>query len=79
MAALARQDTSIFPFSSPHIFCLEEKNVDGAAGRNRPFPEEKKMAMRKFAELPETDYQKTEPFIIPRGQNNILVLITSNK
>ena len=37
-------------------------------------PEEKKLAMRKFAELPETDYQKTEPFIIPRGQNNILVL-----
>ena len=32
-----------FPkFSSPHIFCLEEKNVDGAAGRNRPFPEEEK-------------------------------------
>ena len=44
MAALARQDISIFPFSSPQIFCLEEKNVDGAAGRNRPFPEEKKMA-----------------------------------
>lgn len=34
--------------------------------------EEKKQAMRQ--KLPESDYQKCEPFIIPKGQNNILVL-----
>lgn len=37
-------------------------------------PEEKKLAMRQLIELPESDYSKIEPFIIPKGQNNILVL-----
>ena len=36
--------------------------------------EEKKLAMRQISELPESDYSKLEPFIIPKGQNNILVL-----
>ena len=35
--------------------------------------EEKKQAMSKF-HLPESDYSKINPFIIPKGQNNILVL-----
>lgn len=35
---------------------------------------EKKQFMAKKFELPESDYEKTEPFIIPKGQNNILVL-----
>lgn len=34
--------------------------------------EEKKQFMLK--KLPESDYQKCEPFIIPKGQNNILIL-----
>jgi hypothetical protein len=34
--------------------------------------QEKKQSMLK--KLPESDYQKCEPFIIPKGQNNILVL-----
>jgi len=37
-------------------------------------PEEKKLAMLKKIELPQSDYSKIDPFIIPRGQNNILVL-----
>lgn len=35
---------------------------------------EKKKAMKKTFELPESDYSKTELFIIPKGQNNILIL-----
>ena len=34
--------------------------------------EEKKNFIKK--KLPESDYQKCEPFIIPKGQNNILIL-----
>jgi predicted phosphodiesterase len=34
----------------------------------------KKQFMRKKIELPESDYEKCEPFIIPKGQNRILVL-----
>jgi len=34
--------------------------------------QEKKDAINKT--LPESDYQKLEPFIIPKGQNNILIL-----
>jgi len=34
--------------------------------------EEKKNFIRK--KLPESDYEKCEPFIIPKGQNNILIL-----
>ena len=53
--------------------CESKKNskVSPTAVRT---PEEKKLAMRGISELPESDYQKTEAFIIPRGQNNILVL-----
>ena len=36
--------------------------------------ETKKKFMSKKFELPETDYSKIEPFIIPKGQNNILIL-----
>jgi hypothetical protein len=36
--------------------------------------ENKKQFMSKKFELPESDYQKCEPFIIPKGQNNILLL-----
>jgi len=35
---------------------------------------QRKLAMSKKYELPESDYQKLEPFIIPKGQNNILIL-----
>lgn len=35
---------------------------------------EKKQFMKKKFELPESDYQKIEPFYIPKGQNNVLVL-----
>ena len=34
--------------------------------------DEKKQAMSK--KIPESDYSKCEPFIIPKGQNNILIL-----
>jgi predicted phosphodiesterase len=34
----------------------------------------KKQFMKKTIELPESDYEKCEPFIIPKGQNRILVL-----
>lgn len=34
----------------------------------------KKQFMKKTFDLPESDYEKTEPFYIPKGQNNILVL-----
>ena len=34
----------------------------------------KKQFMKRKFELPESDYEKTEAFIIPKGQNNILVL-----
>jgi len=34
----------------------------------------KKQFMKRNFELPESDYQKTENFIIPKGQNNILIL-----
>jgi predicted phosphodiesterase len=34
----------------------------------------KKQFMRKTIDLPESDYEKCEPFIIPKGQNRILVL-----
>lgn len=34
----------------------------------------KKQFMAKKFELPESDYQKIEPFYIPKGQNNILIL-----
>lgn len=36
--------------------------------------ETKKKFMSKTFDLPETDYSKIEPFIIPKGQNNILIL-----
>lgn len=36
--------------------------------------ETKKQFMKKKFELPESDYEKCEPFIIPKGQNNILIL-----
>lgn len=36
--------------------------------------EVKKQFMSKKFELPESDYTKIEPFIIPKGQNNILIL-----
>jgi len=36
--------------------------------------ETKKQFMKKTIELPESDYEKCEPFIIPKGQNNILIL-----
>ena len=39
---------------------------------SRRTPEEKKQAMSK--KLPESDYSKCEPFVIPKGQNNILIL-----
>ena len=35
---------------------------------------EKKQFMKRNFELPESDYEKIEPFIIPKGQNNILLL-----
>lgn len=34
----------------------------------------KKQFMKRKFELPESDYQKTESYVIPRGQNNVLVL-----
>lgn len=34
----------------------------------------KKNFMKRKIELPESDYEKCEPFIIPKGQNRILVL-----
>jgi len=34
----------------------------------------KKQFMSKKVDLPESDYEKCEPFIIPKGQNNILIL-----
>ena len=52
----------------------ETKKVSKVSPTAVRTPEEKKQAMRRLSELPETDYQKTEPFIIPKGQNNILVL-----
>jgi|SRR6476620_500046 len=36
--------------------------------------ETKKQFMKKTIKLPESDYEKCEPFIIPKGQNNILIL-----
>jgi len=36
--------------------------------------ETKKNFMSRNFELPESDYEKCEPFIVPRGHNNILVL-----
>jgi predicted phosphodiesterase len=48
-----------------------QKSISPTALRT---PEEKKLAMRQISELPESDYSKLEPFIIPKGQNNILVL-----
>ena len=35
---------------------------------------QKKKAMGQKLDLPESDYEKCEPFIIPKGQNNILIL-----
>jgi predicted phosphodiesterase len=35
---------------------------------------QKKQCMSKRIDLPESDYEKCEPFIIPKGQNNILIL-----
>jgi predicted phosphodiesterase len=35
---------------------------------------QKKQAMSKVIDLPSSDYEKCEPFIIPKGQNNILIL-----
>jgi predicted phosphodiesterase len=49
----------------------KKSNVSPTAIRTA---EEKKLAMRQMTELPESDYSKLEPFIIPKGQNNILVL-----
>ena len=54
----------------------------GENGKNNsPFTTEfyrdektKKQFMKKTFDLPESDYEKTEPFYIPKGQNNILVL-----
>jgi len=37
-------------------------------------PEQKKQALSKKLDLPDSDYTKLEPFVIPKGQNNILVL-----
>ena len=34
----------------------------------------KKQFMKRTFDLPESDYEKVEPFIIPKGQNNILIL-----
>jgi len=51
--------------------CKKKSNVSPTAIRTA---EEKKLAMRQISELPESDYSKLEPFIIPKGQNNILVL-----
>lgn len=34
----------------------------------------KKNFMKKSFDLPESDYKEIEPFIIPKGQNNILIL-----
>jgi predicted phosphodiesterase len=36
--------------------------------------ETKKKFIARKIELPESDYEKCEPFIIPKGQNNILIL-----
>jgi predicted phosphodiesterase len=36
--------------------------------------EEKKQFMTKKFDLPESDYEKSEPYLIPKGQNNVLVL-----
>ena len=36
--------------------------------------ETKKQFMSRKIDLPESDYEKCEPFIIPKGQNNILIL-----
>lgn len=36
--------------------------------------ETKKQFMKRKFELPESDYQKTESYVVPRGQNNVLVL-----
>ena len=36
--------------------------------------EEKKKFISRKIDLPESDYEKCEPFIIPKGQNNILIL-----
>lgn len=35
---------------------------------------QKKKAMGQKLDLPESDYEKCNPFIIPKGQNNILIL-----
>jgi len=35
---------------------------------------QKKQSMRKVIDLPDSDYEKCESFIIPKGQNNILIL-----
>ena len=35
---------------------------------------EKKQFMKKTFDLPESDYEKSESFIVPKGQNNVLVL-----
>ena len=35
---------------------------------------QKKQSMSKIIDLPESDYEKCEAFIIPKGQNNILIL-----
>jgi len=49
----------------------DRKALEVFGGRTK---EQKKLAIKRIIELPESDYQKIEPFIIPKGQNNILVL-----
>jgi predicted phosphodiesterase len=51
---------------------LNNKNKSNMSIVQKRTTEEKKQFMLK--KLPESDYQKCEPFIIPKGQNNILIL-----
>lgn len=50
----------------------EKTNAKGAFEKRTP--EVKKQFMKRKFDLPESDYQKTENFIIPKRQNNILIL-----
>ena len=82
--ALARMIYKAYPldFNSAESVRSNVRRYRGENGVNnssltthlRRDEQTKKQFIRKKIDLPESDYEKCEPFIIPKGQNRILVL-----
>ena len=79
--AIARLLVKDFPLDFKEVnarsivqYCRNEFPNKKKHGNFERTEETKKQFMRRKFELPESDYQKTENFIIPKGQNNILIL-----